>query len=165
MPERRGAGRRVAGILGCAAVLAVTIIGIKLAFFRGAGNGAGPAAGAVAVIDQNSPLAAVSEAARNSDPRVLPGDQVGGLRAAHAGHPEVHQDDVGLVLGGCLDRGSAVADRGHHRVPEVGEQRIEALAEQRVVVGDEHAQRVHVRPPRVAAAGGRRRVCRRPAPS
>ncbi len=72
MPERRGAGRRVAGILGCAAVLTVTIIGIKFAFFRGTGNGAGPAAGAVGAIDANSPLAVVSEAARNSDPRVLP---------------------------------------------------------------------------------------------
>ena len=55
MPERRGAGRRVAGILGCAAVLAVTIIGIKFAFFRGTGNGAGPAAGAVAAIDREQP--------------------------------------------------------------------------------------------------------------
>ena len=68
MPERRGAGRRVAGILGCAAVLAVTIIGIKFAFFRGTGNGPGPAAGAVAALDQNSPLAVLSEAAQEQRP-------------------------------------------------------------------------------------------------
>jgi HEAT repeats len=68
MPERRGAGRRVAGILGCAAVLAATIIGIKLGFF-GAKRGGMAQAGAA--IDEHTPLATLAEAVRGSDHRAL----------------------------------------------------------------------------------------------
>jgi HEAT repeats len=72
MPERRGAGRRVAGILGCVAIVTVAIVGIRWGFFgakRGGGSGsAGSASGA---FDEKTPLADLSAAARNSDPSVL----------------------------------------------------------------------------------------------
>jgi hypothetical protein len=71
MPERRRAGRRVAGILGCVAVLAAIVMGVKYGFTGAKRGGAGSAASTVAVLDDKSPLADVGEAARNSDPRVL----------------------------------------------------------------------------------------------
>ncbi len=70
MPERRGAGRRIAGILGCAAILAAAIIGIRHGFF--ASRSGAPAPGdRNAAIDEKSPLIALGEAARNSDLRAL----------------------------------------------------------------------------------------------
>src|SRR6185312_17097157 len=71
MPERRAAGRRVAGILGCAAVLAAAIIGIRYGFFGAKRGEPGSGARASAGIDERSPLADVSEAARNSNPLAL----------------------------------------------------------------------------------------------
>src|SRR5689334_16031388 len=71
MPERRAAGRRVAGILGCAAVLAAAIIGIRYGFFGAKRGESGSGAGASAAIDEKCPLADLGEAARNSDLRAL----------------------------------------------------------------------------------------------
>jgi hypothetical protein len=71
MPERRGAGRRVAGILGCAAVLAATIIGIKVGFFGAKRGGPGGTAQGGTAIGEKSPLADLAEAARGSDHQAL----------------------------------------------------------------------------------------------
>ncbi len=71
MPERRGAGRRVAAILGCAAVLTATIIGIKVGFLGARRGGPGSAAKTDTAIGETSPLADLAEAARNSDHRAL----------------------------------------------------------------------------------------------
>ena len=71
MPERRRAGRRVAGILGCAAVLAAIVMGVRYGFPGANRGGSGPAGSTVAAPDERTPLADLGEAARNSDPRVL----------------------------------------------------------------------------------------------
>jgi hypothetical protein len=70
MPERRRAGRRVAGILGCAAILAAIVMGVEYGF-PGAKRGSGPAGSTVAALDERTPLADLGEAARSSDTRVL----------------------------------------------------------------------------------------------
>jgi hypothetical protein len=70
MPERRGAGRRFAGILGCAAILAAAIIGIRYGFFGTRSGAPGSGAGTVAIGEESS-LTDLGEAARNSDVRAL----------------------------------------------------------------------------------------------
>ena len=72
MPEGRGAGRRVAGILGCLAIVAAAIIGIRYGFLGGKRGAPGPGTPAAAAIGAKSTLAEVAEAAKNSDPSVLP---------------------------------------------------------------------------------------------
>jgi HEAT repeat protein len=71
MPERRRAGRRVAGILGCAAILAAIVMGVKYGFPGAKRGGSGSAGSTAAALDERTPLADLGEAARNSDPRVL----------------------------------------------------------------------------------------------
>ncbi len=71
MPERRRAGRRVAGILGCAAILAAIVVGVRYGFPGANRGGSGSAGSTVAALDERTPLADLGEAARSSDPRVL----------------------------------------------------------------------------------------------
>lgn len=72
MPERRGAGWKVAGIVGCAAVVAAVVMGVKFGF-RGVwpGHDGSPHAGTFAALDDRSPLADIAQAARASDSGVL----------------------------------------------------------------------------------------------
>ena len=71
---------------------------------------------------------------------VVRAQQLGGRETVHAGHPDVHQDDVGLVLGdrrrdlvavgGLADDRDLLDPAEHHRQPR---------ADERVVVDDQHA--------------------------
>jgi HEAT repeats len=71
MPERRRAGRRVAGFLVGAVIVTAAVAGVKLVYF-GAGVTATPPKGSGAVaINENSPLSALNEALRNNDLRAL----------------------------------------------------------------------------------------------
>src|SRR5436190_8438908 len=69
---------------------------------------------------------------------VVGGDAPGGLEAVHARHRQIHQHDVGLVLGYRRQRRLAVRSRGNdlHAVSG-GEQLLEARAHDDVVVDDE----------------------------
>ena len=71
MAEGRRAGRRVTKILGCAAVLAAIVMGVKYGFPGAKPGGPGAAGSTGGSLDDKSPLAALGEAARSSDPRVL----------------------------------------------------------------------------------------------
>jgi hypothetical protein len=71
MPERRGAGRRVAGILGCVAIVVGAIIGVRYGFFGAKRGGPSSTHSANAEFSEKTPLAELAEAARNSDPGVF----------------------------------------------------------------------------------------------
>jgi hypothetical protein len=71
MPDRRGAGRRIAGILGCVTIVAAAILGIRYGFFGAKRGAPGSSASAAATIDKATSLTELGEAARNSDHRVL----------------------------------------------------------------------------------------------
>ena len=71
MPERRGASRRVVVILGGAVVLSAMVLAVKWGFF-GARRGNPGASASGAAVHEKSPLADLSEALRNSDPRAMP---------------------------------------------------------------------------------------------
>jgi hypothetical protein len=71
MPERRRAGRRVAGILVGAVIVTATVVGVKLAYFGPGLFGSRPPNPVMAALDANSPLSALNEALRNNDPRAL----------------------------------------------------------------------------------------------
>ncbi len=71
MPEQRRAGRRVAGILVCAVIVTVTVAGVKLAYFGAPVPAARSSDPGTVAINENSPLAALSTALRNNDPRAL----------------------------------------------------------------------------------------------
>ena len=59
---------------------------------------------------------------------------------SHARHPQVHQHDVGVVLGGERDRLLAVGGGADELDPvEQPEQRAEALADDALVVGEQDA--------------------------
>ncbi len=68
MPDRRGAGRRVAGILGCVAIVAVAVVGIRYGL-----SGARPDAGhsAASAIGESSTLADLAAAVKISDPKAV----------------------------------------------------------------------------------------------
>ena len=70
MPERRGASRRVVVILGGAVVLSAMVLAVTWGFF-GARRGNPGASASGAAVHEKSPLADLSEALRNSDPRAL----------------------------------------------------------------------------------------------
>ncbi len=71
MPDRRRAGRRVAGILGGVVLVAAAALAIKFGFWAKVRPGSGPVSTKAAAIDENSPLAVLNEAVRNDDPRAL----------------------------------------------------------------------------------------------
>jgi hypothetical protein len=71
MPERRRAGGRVAGILGCVVLVTAAGLAIKFAFWGAGRPGSRPAGASAAGINENSPLAVLNEAVRNDDPRAL----------------------------------------------------------------------------------------------
>lgn len=71
MPDRRGSGRRVAGIVGCVALVAGAIVGVGYGILGAWRGGPGSGVTAAAAIGEASTLAELAEAARNSDPRVL----------------------------------------------------------------------------------------------
>jgi HEAT repeat protein len=68
MPERRRPGRRVAGILAGAVIIAALVIG-SVSRFRGAGRT--DLVGDVGGVERNDPLSQVNEGLRNSDPAAL----------------------------------------------------------------------------------------------
>lgn len=55
-------------------------------------------------------------------------------------HADVGHDDVGRVVGDRLQQPRRVAHRRHDLVPEAGEQRRQALAQQDPVLGEDYAQ-------------------------
>ena len=64
------------------------------------------------------------------------------LDAVHARHPQVHQHDVGGVLGGERERLLAVGRGADELDPvEQAEQRAEALAHDALVVGEQDPYR------------------------
>ena len=71
--------------------------------------------------------------------RLERGEMARGLQPVDAGHGDVQQHQVGVVLGHRVQRGMAVAHLGHqfHAVLR-GQQRAQALARQRLVIGDHH---------------------------
>lgn len=75
MPKRRRASRRIlfAGIFAGAAIIAATGFGFKFGFFGAQHGSRSPAAaiGGDSNGNSNSPLSALNEGLRNSDPRVL----------------------------------------------------------------------------------------------
>src|SRR5438045_4282503 len=69
-------------------------------------------------------------------------DAPGRLDAIDAGHVEVHHDDVRLLFCGEAYRLLAVGGLTHDGgLRQGGEQGAQALAEDRMVIGEEHAQR------------------------
>ncbi|GGT81445.1 hypothetical protein GCM10010244_02090 [Streptomyces coeruleorubidus] len=69
-------------------------------------------------------------------------DAAGGLQAVHLGHPDVHQHDVGTCAAGRFDRFGSVGRLGDD-VDAVGaEDQSESGADQGLVVGEEHTQRL-----------------------
>jgi hypothetical protein len=71
MRERRRASRRVAGILVCAVIITATVVGARFAFFGARRLSSGPFRSGAAAINEKSPLAALNQALRASDPRAL----------------------------------------------------------------------------------------------
>ena len=71
MADRRGPGRKVAGILVCVAIVAAAIVGVRYGFVGAKRGAPGSSTSAGADIGAASTLAELGEAARNSDPRVL----------------------------------------------------------------------------------------------
>ena len=72
MPERRQTRRRtVAGIVVGAVILTVTVVGFRFGFLGSGRRSSGPFGFAAAPINQNSPLAALNQAVRNSDLQAL----------------------------------------------------------------------------------------------
>ena len=67
-----------------------------------------------------------------------PLDLTGRLQTAHAGHPEVHQDDVGLEARRQLDPGLAVRALADHVDPFVGEDLPDAPAIALIIFDEEH---------------------------
>ena len=62
-----------------------------------------------------------------------------GLDTVQAGHPDVEEHDVGVVLGHGGDRGGAVGRLGHHLDVGLGVQdHREAAADEFLVVGEHH---------------------------
>jgi hypothetical protein len=73
---------------------------------------------------------------------VLGADPLGGLHPVAARHPQVHQHDVGVVLRDQVERGEPVGGGADHLDPgQQPEQRDQAFANHRLVVGEHHAQR------------------------
>ena len=96
-----------------------------------------------------------------------------GFDAVYAGHAQIGDDNVGIVLGHALDQsvtGCGSADEFH--AVRVGHEMGEGIQEQWMVVGDDDAQWVcgerigHVRPAVTFVSGrvgtGRRRMVPRP---
>ena len=80
-----------------------------------------------------------TERRQDQDPRS--GQLPGRLDPVHAGHPDVHQHDIGQVAPRLLDRLLAGAGLGDDLdVAGALEQRFEPGAQQRLVVGDDHPQ-------------------------
>ena len=71
MPERRRAGRRVAGILGGAVLITAVVLGGKYGIWGAGRPGSRPAGTAPTAIHENSPLAALNLALTNNDPRAV----------------------------------------------------------------------------------------------
>ena len=68
------------------------------------------------------------------------GDLVGGAQPVDAGHPDVHEHDVGVGLPGQLHRGGSVAGFADHDHAGLGvDEHPEAAPDEGLVVGDEHA--------------------------
>jgi hypothetical protein len=100
----------------------------------------------------------VSAIARGRAARGEPADR---LDAVAARHPQVHQHDVGVVLGGERDRLLAVGGGADELDPvEQPEQRAEALADDALVVGEQDADHAGSH----SSTGSRRRWDRRQAP-
>ena len=74
----------------------------------------------------------------------------GGLHAVHLGHRHVHQDDVGLELGGQAHGLLAVVGLADDVEALVGQRAAQALAQHAVVVGQQHSDR------HAASTSGRR---------
>ena len=71
-------------------------------------------------------------------------EPAGGFDAVHAGHADVHQHDIGGVLGRRLDRFLAGAGLGDDLDVAGGlEHGLEAGAHHRLVVGDDDPQLAH----------------------
>lgn len=71
MPDRRGAGRKLVGILGVVAVVGAAVVGVMYGWHGARRGGPGSAGTASLAIGEASTLVELGEAARNSDPRVL----------------------------------------------------------------------------------------------
>ena len=72
MPERRRAGRRVAGILACAVVITVIMgLGVKFGFFGAMRLGREGSGAGTATFSQDSPQSDLNEGLRRGDPHAL----------------------------------------------------------------------------------------------
>ncbi len=71
MPERRRAGRRVAGIFLGAVLVTAAVLAITFGFWGARRPGSRPAAALAAAIGENSPLSDLNQALRNDDPRAV----------------------------------------------------------------------------------------------
>jgi hypothetical protein len=90
---------------------------------------------------------------QHHDPRPgMPGKHLLGgcdaLVGERRGHPDIGDDHVGYMLVGCCDQAVVVLrHRDHVKTGPHGQQRPDPLADQDVVIGEEHAQHIrsHVR--------------------